>query len=288
MNCFKCNKEFDDEIIAFCEKCEEYYCMKCTKGHNHGLTFFEYKNGEKYLIPIGFTAAGPNDRHCQFYYEEEWILKNLGCEHVIKKLNAGLPIFNCENNKFYCNECFHNSKLKYIIPLMKSKDGIIRSLIPHKFLPFNLDFNITCDNGTKGKYINSRISIKNNKKNDITDIKIIIESFAAEPLPKNESYDIYFDEIYPFRILYKELHHDLIKSGDNLTLDIKLDIPSDGEIKKGELLKEYYDNGTTNKYCDNNRLNIPQELMIYAYFTYKTCSENTFYSYVETSITKIK
>ena len=89
MNCCNCNKELDNEIIAFCEKCEEYYCMNCTKNHNHGLSFFEYKDNEKYLIPIGFTAAGPNDRHTQFYYEKEWILNNLGCEHVLKKLNEG-------------------------------------------------------------------------------------------------------------------------------------------------------------------------------------------------------
>ncbi|WP_405268525.1 hypothetical protein [Methanobrevibacter sp.] len=289
MNCCNCNKELDNEIIAFCEKCEEYYCMKCTKGHNHhGLSFFEYKNNEKYLIPIGFTAAGPNDRHTQFYYEKEWILNNLGCEHVLKKLNEGLPVFNCENNKFYCDQCFHDSKLKYIRPLMKSEDGIIQSLIPYKFHPFNLDFNFSCDDGTKGKSINSRISIKNNKKNDITDIKIVIESYAADPLPKNKSYDMYLDKIYPYYILCKELHHDLIKSEGILTIDIKLDIPLDGEIKKGQFLKEYYDDGTTNNYCENGLLNIPKELMIYAYFTYKTCSGNTFYSYVKTDIINIK
>ena len=54
MNCCNCNKELDNEIIAFCEKCEEYYCMKCTKDHNHGLSFFEYKNNDEYknCIPI--------------------------------------------------------------------------------------------------------------------------------------------------------------------------------------------------------------------------------------------
>lgn len=289
MNCSNCKRELDNEIIAYCEKCEKYYCMKCSKGHdNHGLSFFEYRNNEKILIPIGFTAAGPNDRHTQFFYEEEWILKRLGCEHALEKLNEGLPIFNCEDNKYYCAECFYNSKLKYIRPLMKSEDGTIHSLIPYKFPQFNLDFNIACDNGTKGESINSRISIKNNKKNDISGLEIIIEAFAADPLPENESYDMYLDKIYPYHILHKELHHDLIKSGDNLTIDIKLDIPLDGKIKKCQFMKYPYDDGKTNNYCDNGFLNIPKELMIYVYFTYKTYSGNTFYSNVETDISNIK
>lgn len=286
--CSKCNKELDNEIIAFCEKCEKYYCMNCTKGHNHGLSFFEYKEGKKTLIKIGFTAAGPNDTHKQFYFEEKWILDNLGCEHAFEKLDASFPIFQCEDDKFYCAECFYKSNLKYIRPLMKSEDETILSLLPYKFHPYNLDFKITCDDGIKGEFIKSRLSIKNNKKNDITDINIVIEAFAAEPLPEDGDYVSYYDEIYPYCILHKELYHDLIKSQDSLTIDTKLNIPLDGEIKKCQFMKYPYDDGQTNNYCENGFLNIPEKLMIYAEFTYKTCSGHTFNSYVETNLVNLK
>lgn len=289
MNCSKCNKKLDNEIIAFCEKCEEYYCMKCTKDHNHGLSFFECKNRELNLIPIGITAAGPNNTHRQFFYEKEWISNNLGCEHALEKLDEGLPIFDCEDHKYYCAECFYKSKLKEIRPLMKSEEGQILSLIPRKFHPFNIDFKFNSDGeGIKGDSINSIISIKNNKKNDITDINILIEAFAANPLPKNESYDSYWDKICSYCILQKEIYHDSIKSQDNLTIDIKLDIPLDGEIKKCQFMKYPYDDGKSNDYCENGFLDIPEKLMIYVNFTYKTCSGHIFHSYVETDLVNLK
>ena len=58
------------------------------------------------------------------------------------------------------------------------------------------------------------------------------------------------------------------------------------KLKNTNLITNY--NKILEALGDTYSTNIPKELMIYAYFTYKTCSGNTFYSYVKTDITNIK
>ena len=288
MKCSQCNETLNDEIVGFSEESEKYYCIKCCRDHKHEFTFFEYRDGNLNPIPIGFTAAGINDFHKQFFYEREWIENRMGCPHALEKLDKGQPIFECSDKKFRCSECFYDSDFEDIIPLMKSDDGQILSIIPRKIPPFNLDVKFNCDDyGIKGQNINSTLSIINNKKNAITDIYVVVEAFAAKPLPENVSYPQYHDKIYPCCVFRKEMRNDLIKSEDKLTFEFNIAIPRDGEIKKGQFLKYPYEMELSEEYGET-RLDIPKELMIYAQFTYKTCSGHTFYSYVETDVVKIE
>ncbi|MEE0025253.1 hypothetical protein [Methanobrevibacter sp.] len=288
MKCAECKKELNNELIAFCEKCEKYYCISCSSNHGHKLSFCDYTNNKLTTIPIGITAAGINYTHRQFYFEKEIILNKMGCEHIIDKLDNGLPIFEGEDNLFYCSNCFYNSKLKYIRPVMKSNDGQIFSIIPNKIPPFNLDFKFNCEKlGTKGQTIKSRILIRNNKENPITDVEMIIESFAADPLPADIPYPHYYDKIYPYCIFKKRIKQNIIESKEIFNIEVKLDIPLDGEIKKNQFL-QFYDENKDNKFLNEELLNIPEKLMIYAQFSYKTCPGNKFFSYLETDIVNIK
>ena len=171
---------------------------------------------------------------------------------------------------------------------MKSNDGQIFSIIPNKIPPFNLDFKFYCEKvGTKGQTIKSRILIKNNKKNPITNIEIIIESFATDPLPADMSYPHYYDKIYPYCIFKKRIKQDIIESKKIFDIKLELDIPLDREIKKNKFL-EFYDKNRDNRFLNEELLNIPEKLMIYAQFSYKTCSGNKFFSYLETDLVNIK
>lgn len=289
MKCANCNRTLKNEIIAFCEKCEEMYSMNCCKDHSHGLTFIEYENDKLTTIPIGLTGMGYFDNHHKFYLEHKEILKHQKCSHVEDKLNKGLPIFMCEDGKIRCGDCFYNSNMETIQPYLKlnNKDKLIW-LLPSTIDPFNLDFKFRCDDkGKKGESINVNIKIKNNKKNPIKQIDIFIGALAANPCPKNSSCSEYLDDLNPYYLICKDLHFNSIKSSDTLDIDFKLKIPKDKEIKINQFVEFYVEERLDNAYSENGLLNVPENLMIYTCFSYKTFSEHTFISYIETNIVNV-
>lgn len=289
MKCDECNKQFNNEIIAYCEKCEKIYCMDCCKGHSHGLSFMRYENNEFFTIDIGVTAMGYVDYHEKVYSQQEEVLKNSRCPHVENKLNEGQPIFLCEDGKFRCSDCFYNSDMKTIRPLIKLNDeSKLIWLIPSNFDPFDLNFKFECDDsGVKGENISANIKIKNNKKNPINDVNISVYAFAADPCPNNLSYGEYTDDLYPYFLIIKHLHHDLIKSNEVLDINFKLKIPHDGEIKINQFEELYIVDEDENSYCKEGFLNIPEKLMFYSCFSYKTYSQHVFISYIESVLVNI-
>lgn len=290
MKCANCKKTLKDEIVAYCEKCEEIYCMNCCKGHTHGLSFMKYENNKITTIPIGLTGMGFFENHHKFYLESNDILKNSICPHAKDSLKEGKPIFKCEDGKIRCGECFYNSKMKTIQPFLKLNDeNKLIWLLPSTFDPFNLNFIFNCDNeGIKGESINANIKIENNKKNAIDNINIFIGALAADPCPTNKPYELYLDDLYPFYLICKNFHFNSIDSNDILNIDFKLDIPRDCEIKISQFVQFYEENGSDNIYCKKGFLNVPENLMIYACFSYKTYSDHRFISNIETDIVKLK
>ena len=87
MKCDSCGKTLKDGIIAFCEKCEKYYCMNCyTKHRNHGIIFKRFRDGILTNINTGVSAAGIGDTHHKFYKDIEWFLRHDLCEHAEEKM----------------------------------------------------------------------------------------------------------------------------------------------------------------------------------------------------------
>lgn len=154
MKCSDCNKDLNNELIAFCEKCEKYYCIKCSMKHKtHGLTFARLENDNINKINTGVGGAGPVDRHFQFYNDYEWILQKRHCPHVEEMMELGYPIFRCEDGKIRCAQCFFTSKITLADPLIKTENkNKLMYLLTNKFKPINLDFQFNCEkNGIKGK-----------------------------------------------------------------------------------------------------------------------------------------
>ena len=286
MRCDNCNKDLNNEIIAYCEKCEEIYCMSCCKGHSHGLSFMRYERGQCSTIGIGITGMGYIDVHEKLYCDCDEILENSKCEHVEKKMNEGQPIFSCEDGMIRCSECFYNSDMKTIRPLIKLNDtNKLIWLIPSSFDPLNLNFQFTCDDkGIKGEHINANIKIENNKKNPINDVNIAVYAFSADPCPNNMTYGEYTEDLYPYYLIIKHLYVDSINSYDVLDIDFKLKIPKDGVIKINQFEEFYIVDESENIYCNGGRLDVPDNLMFYTCFSYKTYSNHVFVSYIETDV----
>ena len=289
MKCANCNKVLNDEIIAFCEKCEEIYCMSCCKGHGHGLSFMRYKNNELFTIPIGITGMGVFDTHHKFYLEPESILNRTKCPHAEDKMDDGQPIFECEDGKIMCGDCFYKSGMETIQPFLKVGDDELIWLLPSTFDPFDLNFTLECDNyGKKGQSINANIKIENKKKNPIKEVEISIGAVAADPCPLDISYESYLDDMYPYYLFVKNLQFNSIGSNEILTVELKLNIPADEEIEVNQFAEFYIEDGQDNTYCKNGFLYVPEKLMVYTCFSYKTLSDHIFMSYIETDVVNIK
>lgn len=289
MKCSNCERNLNDEIIAFCEKCEKYFCMECSSKHNsHRLTFARLENNNLIKINTGVSGAGIGDIHHKFYTDFEWISRKRKCEHVDSMIKSYYPIFFCEDGKIRCFNCFYESGITLTDPLIKIDDERLMWLLPHTYEPYNLDFIFNCDEvGVKGEEINLSLIIQNNKQNPIEDINVHVQSFAAEPLPDNISFLEYFDGLYPNQIIFKKFHFDTLDSGKNLKIDFKLRIPLDFEIKEGQFCNYSFDD-KDDEYCVEGFLKIPNSLMIYADFDYKSCSGFRYYSSTECNRVNLK
>ena len=288
MRCGKCKKNLNNETIAFCEKCEEYYCMNCsTKHRKHNLTFFKVKNNMLTEISTRMGGAGIGKRHHKFYTDEKWIFRHQNCGHIENSLNKDQPIFLCEDNKIRCPKCFYKSKLNLANPLIEIKKNEFMYLLTQSYEPQNLNFDFTCDNiGIKGEKSKLILSIENNKKQPINDITLTIEAYAAEPLPKNKSYAAYVDRLDSRCLIYEKLYFESIESKITLKKELKIKIPNDYEIKKNTFFDGYQENDE-NEYEKDGFLKVPNNLMIYANFTYKTYSGFEFSSEIKNSIIQL-
>lgn len=288
MICEECNKSLNDETIAFCEDCEKYYCMNCSTNHRkHELTFFRIENNELNKISTRMGGAGIGRRHTKFFHDKKWIFRHGNCGHIKNSLNKNQPIFLCEDNKIRCPNCFYQYKRNLAIPLIEIEKNKFMLLLTHTYEPKNLNFNFSCKNiGTKGKDSKIKLSIENNKKYSITDISITIEAYAAEPLPKNEIYETYADMLYSKCLIHKKLHFKSIEPKIILKKELKIKIPDDYEIKKNTFYNIPCNNGK-NEYEKDEFLKVPNNLMIYADFTYKTFSGFEFSSEIKNCLIRL-
>ena len=198
--------------------------------------------------------------------------------------------WNCEDGKIRCSKCFYETEMNKADPMMKIDDqNELMILLTHTYEPQNLEFTIDCDDeGIKGEEITLNLNIVNNKLHDIEDIDITIEAFAAEPLPENTSLNMYREEMYSKYLIFKTLHLDIIKSNEPFKIELKVKIPKDGEIKENQFVNFSCDEEKESEYVNEGLLNVPDKLMIYAQFTYKTYSGFKYWSYAEGDIIKLK
>ena len=118
------------------------------------------------------------------------------------------------------------------------------------------------------------------------DIILTIEAYAAEPLPKNKSYAAYVDRLDSRCLIYEKLYFESIESKITLKKELKIKIPNDYEIKKNTFFDGYQENDE-NEYEKDGFLKVPNNLMIYANFTYKTYSGFEFSSEIKNSSIKL-
>lgn len=290
MNCDSCGKILKDELVAYCEKCEKFYCMNCyTKHRNHKLIFKRLANDVLTNINTGISGAGIGDTHHKFYTDEEWILRHSLCLHAKEDMELGKVIFYCEDNKIRCSKCFYESKMNNADPIMKNDENKLMLLLTHTYEPQNLEFTFKCDKeGIKGNEITLNLTIINNKLHDIKDIDINIESFSANLLPENTSLNAYREQMNSKYLINKTFHFDVIKSKKQLKVELKVKIPKDGEIKVNQFVNFTINEELENEYVKGGFLKVPNELMIYAQFSYKTYSGFKYWSYVESDIVNLK
>lgn len=288
MECSDCGKDLNDGIISFCEKCERYYCMDCSRKHNnHRLTFARLDNNQLIDINTGVSGAGVGDIHHKFFTDLEWVSRKSKCNHVDVMIESGYPIFLCEDGQLRCFNCFYESGITLTDPLIKVGDERLMWLLPHTYEPCNLNFSFNCDKqAVKGEDINLSLTIQNHKQNPINDINIQVQSFAADPLPDNIPFFEYFDGLYQNYLIFKEFHFDILDPGNDLKIDFKVKIPLDFEIKKEQFCDFSVDED--DKYSNNGFLKLPDNLMIYASFNYKTVSGFRYYSDIEANIIELK
>lgn len=289
MKCDSCEKTLNNETITFCEKCEKYYCMNCSIKHKHNeFSFFKLTDNNLIKINTGISGAGIGDTHHKFYTNEEWVSRHRQCKHVEKEMEMGKPIFYCEDGKIRCSECIYESNITNADPIMKNEDNKLALLLTHTFEPQNLEFRFECDNeGIKGEEVTLNLIIENNKKHDINDIDICIESFAAEPLPENANLNMYREEMHSKYLIYKKINIPLIKAKERKTIELEVKIPKDDEIEENQFI-DFEIDGIENTNRNPKSLKVPNELMIYAQFTYKTVSGFKYWSYAEGAIVKLK
>lgn len=285
MKCFSCGKKIDDEPVAFCEKCEKYYCMDCCHKHiNHGIIFFRNKNDSLQDIDVGVSGAGGGDIHEKFYEDTKWILSQKRCSHAIDKLNEYKPLFFCEDGIIRCPDCFFNSNVTRVDPILKLTDkDKFMWLIPCTYNPYNLKFDVECvDTSIKGHSIDLKIFIENNREYSIKDIEVTVEAFA------NDVSNYWWDADESKCLILTKVHMDSITPGKIICLPLQVRVPLDGEIKENDFIDfsftdEYYEFPSENK-----KLNVPDILKLYSSFSYKSCTGFEYYSYVECNEIKLK
>ena len=80
----------------------------------------------------------------------------------------------------------------------------------------------------------------------------------------------------------------MIKSKKQLKVELKVKIPKDGEIKVNQFVNFTINEELENEYVKGGFLKVPNELMIYAQFSYKTYSGFKYWTYVESDIVNLK
>lgn len=285
MKCSDCGKTLTEGPIAYSEKYETFYCINCAKEHvKHALTFFIYENKNLIPLDVGLSGAGPTDIHHKFYTDDEWVFRHITCSHLVCGSDLDKVIFYCEDGKIRCSDCLYEDNIHFADPLLRDKSstdefGDIMWLLPFTYEPYNLDFIFECDNhGIRGEHINVEIMLKNNKKLPICDINFDVESFSADPLSENESFSYYLEKNFSRTLILKKLHFDKLEPDNKLKINFEIKIPLDGEIKENQ----FY--GVPSK----NGLNVPNELMVFARFNYKTAVGYLHKSEIEHVILKIK
>lgn len=278
--------------------------MNCCHKHvNDDLVYLKWKNNQLKRLKVDVGGAGLGKPFHKHYVNFEWVLRHNRCEHLQDANDIKYPIFYCSDGKLRCSECLYEENIENADPLMKSDspnengDDILLQL-PFTYEPHNLEFSFNCDStGVKGGEINTKIIIENNKKHPIRDVILTIESFAAPIWDGNKPYGRHYENNSSKLILLKEFKIDLIESNDSLEILSKLKIPQDNEIQENQLINSIYGETSTDDETDNlstsenssaESLKIPDNLMIFAKFNYKTVSGYEYKSTLETEIVKIR
>ncbi|MDO5860827.1 hypothetical protein [Methanobrevibacter sp.] len=285
MKCSDCGKTLNNEPIAYSEKYEKFYCMDCCHKHvNHALTFHFYENNKLRNLLVGVSGAGIGDIHHKFYTNEEWILRHPKCPHLEDIDDLNIPMFYCKDNVVRCSDCLYDEHIKLADPLLKDESsmdeyGEFMWLLPFTYEPHNLNFIFECDDkAVKGEYIDANIFLENNKNHPIHDINFSIESFSANPLYENEPFLWYLERNYSKTIISEKYHFDTLNSKDRLNLHVQIRMPRDGEIKENQFYEDSNGDG----------LNIPEDLMIFTRFDYKTFHGYKYCSDVKYDMIKVK
>lgn len=268
LRCRGCNKQLNNNDLAYCEKCEEYYCMECCYKHvNHGIVFFRYENEKLNKINVGVSGAGGGDIHDKFYEKNNWIMTQKTCEHAINILENNKPLFFCEDGKIRCYECFFDEKINIADPILKVNTDTFMWLLPYTYDPYDLEFEFECDNkGIKGQSINSSIIIKNNKKFPITDLCIKVESFA-------DDIDNYWMESSESRCLIStKIPIGIIDSQKEIKIPLKIYIPKDDEVKEYDFVDYSFADEYSEFPNDTKKLKVPNNLKLFVCFSYRTIS----------------
>lgn len=275
----------------------------CHKHVNDDLVYLKCENNRLKRLKVEVGAAGLGNPFQKHFVGSEWVLRHNRCNHLQDVDYIKYPIFYCYDGKLRCLECLNEENIEIATPLMKNDNpneygNDILLQLPFTYEPHNLEFSFDCDStGIKGEKINGKIIIKNNKKHPIREIKLSIESFAVPPWDGNKPYGRYYNQNSSKMIFFKEFIVDLIESNDILEISTKIRIPKDNEIQKNQLFNNLYgetSNDDENDYLSisenssSELLKIPDNLMIFAKFDYKTVSGYKYNSAIETETVNIR
>ena len=203
-----CNMHKNNECIKYCYQCKKNLCEQCEKYHNNHMTFdinnsTFFQMGQFVNEDDAYKNFEENMRKKEnvFYekIENDYILKKIKIEELIRKLNLLLNEFTLKMNVFQRNmqNIFHIINISYYLyfNLMKKAENKNKIILNDKLLDIKFISQNTIDLNDLSIYFNKKLNSFDSAIN-LSDSKDNIDNIESD-ISKIFNYELIWSESPP-------------------------------------------------------------------------------------------
>ena len=226
-----CNTHKNNNVIKFCYQCKKNLCNICQKFHNNHMTidienspFFHLDSLEEDEMYKSFEDNLKKKENI-FYekIENDYILKKIKIEELIRKLNLLLNEFTLKMNIFQKNmqNIFHVINMSYYLYFseLKKEENKNKIILNNKLLDIKYISHNTIDLNDLSIYFNKKLNFDTSTNS--TNTKEITENYEAD-ISKTFDYELLWSESPPKKKFILKFYKEDKDISDSITKIIQI------------------------------------------------------------------